>query len=117
MTARTTRSHNLALSVGLTLAYAVVALFSLTLTREGAGIATVWLAGGVLALALQRWGERLPRVPEGDLLGLFKDAPQWANAVGERLERTETRLRQWPVAGVLLLVLTLLLWTVALTMS
>ena len=75
------------------------------------------LAGGVLALALQRWGERLPRVPEGDLLGLFKDAPQWANAVGERLERTETRLRQWPVAGVLLLVLTLLLWTVALTMS
>ncbi|NVZ08993.1 NADH dehydrogenase [Allochromatium humboldtianum] len=75
------------------------------------------LAGGVLALALQRWGERLPRVPEGDLLGLFKDAPQWANAVGERLERTETRLRQWPVAGVLLLVLTLLLWTVVLTMS
>lgn len=75
------------------------------------------LAGGVLALALQRWGERLPRVPEGDLLGLFKDAPQWANTVGERLERTETRLRQWPVAGVLLLVLTLLLWTVALTMS
>lgn len=74
------------------------------------------LAGGVLALALQRWGERLPRVPEGDLLGLFKDAPQWANAVGERLERTETRLRQWPVAGVLLLVLTLMLWTVALTM-
>lgn len=73
------------------------------------------LAGGVLALALQRWGERLPRVPEGDLLGLFKDAPQWANAVGERLERTETRLRQWPVAGVLLLVL--MLWTVALTMS
>ncbi|WP_374577439.1 ATP-binding protein [Phenylobacterium sp.] len=51
MTARTTRSHNLTLSVGLTLAYAVVALFSLTLTREGAGIATVWLAGGVLAQA------------------------------------------------------------------
>jgi len=51
MTVRTPRSHNLALSVGLTVGYAVFALFGLTLTRESAGIATVWLAGGILAQA------------------------------------------------------------------
>ncbi len=73
------------------------------------------LAGGVLALALQRWGARLPRVPEGDLLALFTGSPRWANAVGEMLERTETWLRQWPVAGLSLLILTLVLWLPMLT--
>ena len=57
--ARNTRSHNLALSGGLTLAYVASVLFSLSLTREGEGIATVWLAGGILAAAFlllpRRW--------------------------------------------------------------
>ncbi|MCK7473296.1 MAG: hypothetical protein MZV49_06705 [Rhodopseudomonas palustris] len=73
------------------------------------------LAGGVLALALQRWGERLPRVPpKATCWGCSKMRRSGRMPWAKGPERTETRLRQWPVAGVLLLVLTLLLWTVAL---
>ncbi|KQW72895.1 hypothetical protein ASE17_07955 [Phenylobacterium sp. Root77] len=60
MTARTSWSHNLALSLGLSVAYAASVLFSLTLTREGSGVATIWLAGGIMAagflLLPRRWG-------------------------------------------------------------
>lgn len=46
------RNHrNLALSAGLTVAYIVAMVFGLTLTREGGGVATIWLAGGILASA------------------------------------------------------------------
>lgn len=51
MTARHPRHTDLALGAGLTLAFVVSMMFGLTLTREGAGIATIWLAGGVLATA------------------------------------------------------------------
>ncbi|WP_312161644.1 ATP-binding protein [Phenylobacterium sp.] len=59
MKARTSWSHNLALSSGLAAAYVASMLFSLTLTRAGAGIATIWLAGGIMAAAFlllpRRW--------------------------------------------------------------
>lgn len=48
MTVRT-RFYNLALASGVAVAYAASMAFSLTLTREGAGIATIWFAGGILA--------------------------------------------------------------------
>ena len=58
MTARTWY-YNLALSGGVAVAYGVSMAFSLSLTREGAGIATIWLAGGILAagflLLPRRW--------------------------------------------------------------
>ena len=59
MTARTWY-YNLALSGGVAVAYGASMAFSLSLTREGAGIATIWLAGGILAAGLlllpRRWG-------------------------------------------------------------
>lgn len=51
MPPRMTRPHNLMLSGGLTLAFAVSMLFSLTLTRAGEGVAVIWFASGILAAA------------------------------------------------------------------
>ncbi|MBA4013962.1 MAG: histidine kinase [Phenylobacterium sp.] len=59
MTARTW-FYNLALASGVAVAYGASMAFSLSLTREGAGIATIWFAGGILAagflLLPRRWG-------------------------------------------------------------
>ncbi|WP_295391299.1 complex I subunit 5 family protein [uncultured Thiodictyon sp.] len=80
------------------------------------GWATLWgglwpvLIGGLLALGLRRWGAHLPKVPEGDLLVLLRNAGRVAAAVGDAIEHADGWLRRWPVAGVLLLVLALVLW-------
>lgn len=73
--------------------------------------AGVWpvLLGLVLALGLHRWGWRLPAVPEGDVLVLTRRAPALLSACGDRLERGEVVLRQWPVAASALLGLAVLL--------
>lgn len=73
--------------------------------------ATVWpvLLGAVLALGLRRWGDRLPRIPEGDLVVMTDGAVRVASASGDALERVEERLQQWPVAGAALLALAVLL--------
>ena len=59
MTARTW-IYNLTLASGVVAAYVASMAFSLSLTREGAGVATIWLAGGILAagflLLPRRWG-------------------------------------------------------------
>jgi hypothetical protein len=76
---------------------------------------TLWTAlwpvvlGGVLAVGLRRFGHRLPRLPEGDIVALGAPLARTANAFGATLERTEGVLRQWPVAGVSLLALAALL--------
>jgi hypothetical protein len=57
---------------------------------------------------LARWGERLPRVPEGDLVVAMDGAGRASVAVGAQLERAERWLQQWPVAGVALLALGIL---------
>jgi multicomponent Na+:H+ antiporter subunit A len=67
------------------------------------------LLGIVLFAGLWRWGSKLPRVPEGDIVlageaALRKTAP-W----GEAVERADRRLRQWPVAGLSLLMLAIIL--------
>jgi formate hydrogenlyase subunit 3/multisubunit Na+/H+ antiporter MnhD subunit len=77
--------------------------------------AAVWeafwpvLLGGALAVGLWRWGDRLPRVPGGDIAvaidGITRIAVRW----GEMLERADIVLRRWPVASVSLLVLTIAL--------
>jgi formate hydrogenlyase subunit 3/multisubunit Na+/H+ antiporter MnhD subunit len=78
----------------------------------GALWSALWpvLTGAILALGLRRWGAYLPAIPEGDLVTVFAGAGRAAMTLGAALEQADTRLRQWPVAGVSLLLLTLLLW-------
>jgi multicomponent Na+:H+ antiporter subunit A len=69
--------------------------------------AALWpvLIGGLLTIALRRWGYLLPRVPEGDVLVLGESATGAARSVGAAMENIDRHLRQWPVAGVLFLLL------------
>jgi multicomponent Na+:H+ antiporter subunit A len=67
------------------------------------------LLGGVLAVGLRRFGHRLPRVPEGDIVALGAPLARAGIALGGMLERAEGVVRQWPVAGVALLALAALL--------
>lgn len=62
------------------------------------------LLGLVLALALHRWGARLPHPPEGDVL-VFAEraAARLAPPLAERASQVEATLRAWPSAGLALL--------------
>ncbi len=73
--------------------------------------AALWplLLGAGLAVALRRWGHRLPRVPEGDLLVVGERAGRVTTAWGAAMERADFLLRQWPVAGLSLLALAICL--------
>ncbi len=73
--------------------------------------AALWpiLIGGLLAIALRRWGYLLPRVPAGDVLVWGNDPTRAVYRLGTAMEGIDTSLRQWPVAGLLLLVLTVVL--------
>ena len=72
--------------------------------------AALWpvLIGGILAIGLWRWGYLLPRVPEGDLLVANKSLSRAARSLGTFTERLEWHLRQWQMAGVVLLALTVI---------
>jgi hypothetical protein len=72
----------------------------------------VWplLLGALAMLALWRWGERLPQVPAGDILVWGEPLTRLLGAIGAGVERLDRGLRQWPVAGVALLILSLLFW-------
>lgn len=65
--------------------------------------------GAVGALALRRVGHRLPAVPEGDIVALGAGTAGVADRCADALARADTRLREWPVAGVALLALALAL--------
>jgi formate hydrogenlyase subunit 3/multisubunit Na+/H+ antiporter MnhD subunit len=67
------------------------------------------LLGAVLAAAMWRWVRRLPRVPAGDLVVAMDGGAARAIAWGRTLERMDGALRQWPAAGVSLLILTVIL--------
>jgi hypothetical protein len=67
------------------------------------------LLGAVLAMALWRWSRWLPRIPEGDVVVALDGGAQAAVALGKTLERMDSALRQWPAAGVALLILTIAL--------
>ena len=62
-----------------------------------------------LALVLVRTGRSLPRVPVGDSIVLEEAAFHRLLRVGPSLETFDARLRQWPVAGVSLLLIILAL--------
>ncbi len=79
----------------------------------------VWplLLGSVLAIGLWRWGSRLPHIPDGDIAAMAVDAAtRCARSVGVTLERLDGRLRQWPVAGVSLLTVAVVLAAFMLTL-
>jgi formate hydrogenlyase subunit 3/multisubunit Na+/H+ antiporter MnhD subunit len=67
------------------------------------------LLGGALALALARWGHRLGRVPEGDVLVLAGRAGRLARGCGTAVGRAEATMCAWPAAGLALLALVLAL--------
>jgi multicomponent Na+:H+ antiporter subunit D len=67
------------------------------------------LGGGVLAIGL---GHRLPPAPVGDVVvAVVGPARRAVVALGRMLERSDGVLRQWPVAGLSLLALTILFGT------
>src|SRR5262249_56136571 len=71
----------------------------------------VWAVtlGAVMALGLRLVGPFLPRIPEGDVVVVGPVVARAARAEADMLERVERLLRQWPVAGVALLALTIIL--------
>jgi multicomponent Na+:H+ antiporter subunit A len=73
--------------------------------------AALWpvMIGGLLTIGLRRWGHLLPRIPAGDVLVLGGEAMRTARGVGAAIERVDRPLRQWPVAGLLLMLLTVVL--------
>jgi formate hydrogenlyase subunit 3/multisubunit Na+/H+ antiporter MnhD subunit len=73
------------------------------------------LLGVALAAGLRRLGHRLPPVPEGDVVALGGRAVRMGRAFGDWLVRAEGVLRQWPIAGVSLLTLALILGAVLLS--
>jgi multicomponent Na+:H+ antiporter subunit A len=67
------------------------------------------LLGALLAIGLWRWGRRLPRLPEGDIVVAGEAAVRAAATWSEAIERAERWLRQWPVASSSLLVVVTML--------
>ena len=61
--------------------------------------------GAVLAVVLERSGDRLPRIPEGDIAVAIDAAARAAITGSRRFERVDDGLRQWPAAGLSLLAL------------
>jgi formate hydrogenlyase subunit 3/multisubunit Na+/H+ antiporter MnhD subunit len=64
-----------------------------------------------LALVLRRIGRPLPQVPVGDSILLEEAAFRRLLSIGPSLETLDARLRQWPAAGVSLLLIILILLT------
>ncbi len=77
--------------------------------------AAVWksfwpvLLGGALAIGLRRWGDRLPRVPEGDIAAAIDSTTHAAIVCGKAPDQADAALRRWPVASASLLLLTIAL--------
>jgi multicomponent Na+:H+ antiporter subunit A len=65
--------------------------------------------GLALAAALARWETRLPQVPPGDVIALTGGAGRLASAASLWMEQVDATLRRWPVAGVSLLTLAVVL--------
>ncbi|HKA72218.1 MAG TPA: proton-conducting transporter membrane subunit [Xanthobacteraceae bacterium] len=66
------------------------------------------VGGAVLAVLLGRWGKRLACAPAGFLVATAGPLRRAADVVGRIIERADGTLRQWPAAGLSLLVLAIL---------
>jgi formate hydrogenlyase subunit 3/multisubunit Na+/H+ antiporter MnhD subunit len=73
--------------------------------------AALWpvLLGAALAALLRRWINKVPEFPEGDIVVLFERAEGAGSVWGAPLAHAEIVLQRWPVAGVALLALMLVL--------
>jgi formate hydrogenlyase subunit 3/multisubunit Na+/H+ antiporter MnhD subunit len=67
------------------------------------------LLGAVLAIALERWWRSLPRIPKGDIIVALDGGMRIAATLGKALGRMDRVLRLWPMAGVSLLLVTVVL--------
>jgi multicomponent Na+:H+ antiporter subunit A len=74
-------------------------------------LAALWpvLAGGLLSVGLRRYERRLPRIPAGDVLIFAERAAPAARDLAGAMEAVDNRLKEWPVAGVLFLAVTIVL--------
>ena len=72
------------------------------------------LVGAALAAGLWFWGDRLPRIPPGDIVVAEESAFHSGAALGAAFERIEAQFRQWPAAGLSLLTVALALAAAAL---
>jgi formate hydrogenlyase subunit 3/multisubunit Na+/H+ antiporter MnhD subunit len=83
--------------------------------RDALALGTFWqalwplLVGGALFVALKQLAQRLPQVPEGDVLAVAERAAPALRRLAAASESIDTWLRRWPVAGAFLLVLTIAL--------
>jgi formate hydrogenlyase subunit 3/multisubunit Na+/H+ antiporter MnhD subunit len=71
----------------------------------------VWpmLIGAALASGLWAAGDRLPRIPAGDIVVAEEAAFRASLPLGAAFERADRELRQWPAAGLALLMVALAL--------
>jgi formate hydrogenlyase subunit 3/multisubunit Na+/H+ antiporter MnhD subunit len=79
--------------------------------KPGAQWEALWpvLCGALLAPLVWRWGNRLPHIPEGDIVVKEEAAFHASYAIGAAFERLDLRLCQWPAAGLSLLAIALVL--------
>jgi hypothetical protein len=83
--------------------------------REMLSAKELWAAlwpmaiGALLAVALRRFEQALPRVPEGDVVVVAESAAGVVRGLGEAMERADGNLRRWPVASACLLAVAALL--------
>jgi hypothetical protein len=74
------------------------------------------VGGGVLAVLLGRWGDRLARIHFGTvLIAIVGPARHAALALGRTIEGIDSTLRQWPAAALAVLVLAILFGAALLT--
>ena len=71
------------------------------------------LVGALLALGLRRWENLLPRIPEGDTVVVAEAAFKVSFVLGGAFDSLDARLRQWPVGGMALLAIALVLTAMA----
>jgi formate hydrogenlyase subunit 3/multisubunit Na+/H+ antiporter MnhD subunit len=71
----------------------------------------VWpiLIGAALAVGLWAAGDRLPRIPTGDIVVAEEAAFRASMSLGPMFERADRGLREWPAAGLALLMVALAL--------
>lgn len=83
------------------------------------GFAAIWetlwpvLAGVLLAAILWRWSDRLPSVPEGDVLAFSERAAGKIVASGAFVERAESIITRWAVAASAFLAIAIILGAAA----
>lgn len=61
------------------------------------------LLGGLAASLLHRFGGAIPEMPAGDIIVAIRPLGSLASVIAATIERLDNGVRQWPVAGVMLL--------------